>query len=156
MTQHSRSIVATFLVAVAVVLVGCSGGVGPSAAPSTAAPESSGAFATPGPSAVSPAPSFAASGPVTGADDAAHRVLVAHPEFGRLGPRDPNLIGQCCWYVASRTPSGYRVDIVVGSGDCQAGCIDRHRWTFEVSPDGSVTPIGESGPPLPSGVLPGI
>lgn len=39
----------------------------------------------------------------------------------------------------------------VGSGDCPAGCINRHYWTFRVFESGRVTFRGESGDPLPSG-----
>ena len=44
----------------------------------------------------------------------------------------------------------------VGWGDCQAGCIDRHTWTYQVGRDGTVTFQGETGPPLPDDVLTGL
>ena len=37
----------------------------------------------------------------------------------------------------------------VGWGDCPAGCINEHRWTYAVQPDGSVVVQAESGQPVP-------
>jgi hypothetical protein len=39
-----------------------------------------------------------------------------------------------------------------GYGDCPAGCIHRHYWTFRVYEDGRVTFEGESGDPIPDDV----
>ena len=51
---------------------------------------------------------------------------------------------------ASTAPSGWRLEYSVGFGDCPAGCLGRHVWTFLVTPDGSVTFQGSSGAPLPA------
>ena len=40
----------------------------------------------------------------------------------------------------------------VGFGDCPAGCINRHYWTFRVFASGRVAFQGESGDPLSSGL----
>ena len=42
------------------------------------------------------------------------------------------------------------IEITVGWGDCMAGCIERHVWTYEVSPDGTVELIAEQGDPVPA------
>src|SRR5207247_33965 len=51
---------------------------------------------------------------------------------------------------ASAAPNGWRLEYSVGSGDCPAGCLARHAWTFLVTPDGNVTFQGSSGAPLPA------
>lgn len=104
----------------------------------------------------SPSPSPSPSQPaVTTPEQAAARVKAEHPEFARLTPPNPDLIGACCWYEATAVDGGYQVVVTVGWGDCQAGCIDRHVWTFAVAPDGRVGLIGEVGPTVPAGQLPG-
>lgn len=50
---------------------------------------------------------------------------------------------------ATRHGDGWRLDYSVGFGDCPAGCIERHTWSFAVAADGSVTFLGASGPPVP-------
>lgn len=44
---------------------------------------------------------------------------------------------------------GWRLEFSVGFGDCPAGCISRHIWTFRVDGDGAVTFLGSEGPPPP-------
>jgi hypothetical protein len=103
-----------------------------------------------------PTPSPSPSGPaVTSPEEAAARVQAEHPEFAGLGPLDPDLIGACCWYEATAVEGGYQVVFNVGWGDCPAGCINRHRWTFAVAPDGRVGLIGEEGTEVPPDVMPG-
>jgi len=108
------------------------------------------------PGATQPAASQPAPSPADAVDSpaaAAARVLAADARFAGLRPRDPNIIGQCCFYQVEPSGSGYRVTIEVGWGDCQAGCIDRHRWVFDVSFGGDVSLRTESGAPIPPGVL---
>jgi hypothetical protein len=63
------------------------------------------------------------------------------------------MIGQCCWWEAGGERDGWVVTIHVGWGDCPAGCIDRHEWTYSVSPaDGMVSLISETGSPVPANV----
>jgi hypothetical protein len=50
---------------------------------------------------------------------------------------------------ASVHGEGWRLDYSVGFGDCPAGCIYRHTWSFAVSADGVVTFLGRSGEPPP-------
>jgi hypothetical protein len=61
------------------------------------------------------------------------------------------VIGASKWWRA--TPmgdGGYSIAITLGWGDCPAGCISHHTWTFTVTADGSVTKTGESGDPIPT------
>jgi hypothetical protein len=104
------------------------------------------------PSTPSPSPSGS---PVTSPEEATARVQAAHPEFAGLGPLDPDLIGACCWAEAKAVEGGYQVEFTVGWGDCPAGCIYRHKWTFAVAPDGQVGLIGEEGPAVPADVMAG-
>jgi hypothetical protein len=99
----------------------------------------------------SPAPS---GGPITTPEQAAQRVAQVHPQLAGIGPKDPDLIGGCCWYEATPAADGYQVVFEVGWGDCQSGCIDRHQWTYRVTHAGEVTLVGETGPGVPKGILP--
>ncbi len=61
-------------------------------------------------------------------------------------PLRSDLIGASMWYEAGLSrQGGYFVDITAGSGDCQAGCINRHVWHYTVDPDGNVELVGEDG-----------
>ncbi len=113
----------------------------------------SGAAAPPPGASTSPSPSLS-NGPVTSSQDAVARVMATHPEFARIGPLNQDLIGQCCWWEVATVPAGYQVLIHVGWGDCQAGCIDRHEWSYTVSPNGAIGLIGEKGSAVPAGILP--
>jgi hypothetical protein len=90
--------------------------------------------------------------PVTTAEAAAARVIAENPALAGIEPENPDMIGACCFWRAEESADGYRLEFEVGWGDCQAGCIDRHRWTYEVARDGSVELIAEEGPPVPTGV----
>jgi hypothetical protein len=46
------------------------------------------------------------------------------------------------------------VSVIVGWGDCQAGCIDEHSWVFAVGPDGAVSVVSERGKPVPANAWP--
>jgi hypothetical protein len=86
--------------------------------------------------------------------DAAAVALATDPRLAGIGPLDPGVIGASAWWEVRRLDMGdWIVTVTVGWGDCQAGCIERHVWTFRVTPDAAVTLESESGPPLPS-VLP--
>jgi hypothetical protein len=122
---------------------------------------SSGAAASPQPSSTASPSSSSSSGPTSGPtlraveiqtpEDAVARVVEIAPEFAGIGPKDPEVIGACCFWEATPTADGYEVVFEVGSGDCQAGCIDRQRSTYGVSRDGAVELISESGSPAPGG-----
>ncbi len=49
---------------------------------------------------------------------------------------------------ASRLRDAWQMRYSLGFGDCPAGCINRHSWTFDVTDQGSVTYRGSSGDPL--------
>jgi hypothetical protein len=122
-----------------------------------AACTSSGASASATASAApSVAPSAASSAAVSSPQDAARAVIGANPIFASLREKDPNLIGQCCWYEVTPGPDGdYQVDVEIGWGDCPSGCIDRHHWTYHVTRDGAVTLTGETGPSMAPDIFPG-
>jgi Carboxypeptidase regulatory-like domain len=102
-----------------------------------------------------PAPSLDL--PISTGDAAMAAVVAAEPRFAGILPRNLDLIGQSTWWEA-RPASGvgaFVVVISVGWGDCQAGCIDEHHWTYAVTPDGGARLLSEDGAPIPPDVLPG-
>ena len=62
-----------------------------------------------------------------------------------MTPLRPDFIGASTWYEAAQEGDGYRVTITVGQGDCEAGCIERHTWTYDVDPNGVVELVDEAG-----------
>ena len=131
----ARTLRLLLVIAGAMLLTGCSAG----------APASE-------PTAVPPS----AAGPVVTAADAVARVIIEEPRFAGIAARDPNLIGQASWYEV--TPASgvgaFLVTMRIGWGDCEAGCIDEHSWTYAVGPTGSVTLQSEAGSPVPSDAWP--
>jgi len=93
-----------------------------------------------------PAPSVT---PITSAE-AVDLVLQQNPLFAATAQRDPEVIGQADWYEVNETAEGWQVEIRMGWGDCPAGCINEHRWTYAVSSTGDVDLVEESGDPLPA------
>jgi hypothetical protein len=131
------------------VAAACSSGAAPTQAP---IPEPSSAPASAAPSdELTPVPGASASAPASDADRAAAAVLATDPLFANLQPANPDLIGQCCFYTVRETADGWAVTVEIGWGDCPAGCIDKHRWTFTVDKAGTVTKTRETGPAVPSG-----
>jgi hypothetical protein len=89
--------------------------------------------------------------PVTSPADAAALVVVTNPLFAGAVERKPDMIGGSTFWTA--TPlrgGGYRIELTVGWGDCPAGCIEKHVWTFDVDANGGVKLVGETGDPVPS------
>ncbi len=84
------------------------------------------------------------------AEEAMALVLAQDPRFAGIEPRDPDLLGQAAWSEVTETEEGWEVVIRIGWGDCPAGCISEHTWTYTVSPMGEVTLADESGAPLPT------
>jgi hypothetical protein len=107
----------------------------------------SGAASSPG--ASSPPPTAV---PITTAAAAAARVQDVVPSLAAVGPQDPNLIGACCFWEASPSADGFTVVFEVGWGDCESGCINRHRFTYAVSGEGAVQLTDDAGAPIPSGI----
>jgi len=111
-----------------------------------------------GPTATSPSPSLPLSpspvAAVTSPEEAALLVIAQNPDFAGIGPRNPDLIGGCCFYEARPDNGGYVVTFEVGWGDCMAGCINKHVWTYAVTPVGDIGLVGETGDPIPPGGIP--
>ena len=83
--------------------------------------------------------------------DAAALVIATNPIFAGTMELRPDVIGMSRWWTATPlVTGGYRVELTVGWGDCMAGCIERHIWTFEVDASGGVTLVSETGDPVPS------
>ncbi len=85
-------------------------------------------------------------------------VRARSPLFDGIGRRNPDLIGQGSWWEAERLDAGsplsdWRVTVEVGWGDCPAGCIDRHIWTWDVAPGGDLVFVAEEGSPLTEDML---
>jgi hypothetical protein len=137
------------IVPVLLVAAACSSAAAPTREPNL---DPSSAPASTAPSDVlTPVPGASASVPTSDADRAAAAVLVTDPLFTNLEPYNADLIGQCCFYTIRQTADGWAVTVEIGWGDCPAGCIDKHRWTFTVDKAGAVAKTGETGPAVPSG-----
>lgn len=97
--------------------------------------------------------SACAAGPrASGVADAAaavRLVLAEQDRFAGIGPRDDDLIGQSSWFEVAASDDGWEVVVRLGWGDCPAGCIDEHRWTYAVGRDGTVELLHEEGSDLP-------
>jgi hypothetical protein len=103
-----------------------------------------------------PAASVAPVTPVDGPEAAVAAIRSRVPLLDGIGPRDPDLIGQSAAWDATAGDTGWRVTFEVGWGDCQAGCIDRHTWSWDVGRDGSLAFVAEEGTPLPEDILAGL
>ncbi len=93
----------------------------------------------------------ASGGPVTTEDQALARVIAHEPRLAGISKRDPEMIGQSNWYEV--TPASgvgaFIVTVRLGWGDCQAGCIDEHKWVYAVLPDGTVNLQSDGGGEVP-------
>jgi hypothetical protein len=104
----------------------------------------------------SAAPSNGLQLPITTPEAAMAAIVAVEPRFAGIGPVNPDLVGQAAWYDA-KPASGvgaFVVTIQVGWGDCPAGCIERHTWTYAVAPDGTVKLLSEVGDPVPPDAFP--
>jgi hypothetical protein len=145
---HDRRVTKRVLGAISLALLllaACSAASAPGGAGGTQPASASPASATTAPSK---------GGPVDSIEEAAARVIASNPLFKDVRAKDPNLIGQCCWWEGAASDNGWELKIVVGWGDCPAGCIHRHQWRYAVAHDGSITPLGDSGDPIPPGGIP--
>ena len=85
-------------------------------------------------------------------EEAAARVIEIYPTFAGHRPERPEPDRRLLLVGGRRRPAtGFTVTFEVGWGDCPAGCIDRHRWTYAVARDGAVTLLDDTGSPVPSG-----
>lgn len=109
--------------------------------------------------AASPSGTATPTGPaaptVASAEDAAARVVASDPRFEGALPLDPEMIGSSKWWEASANYDGsYNVKLTLGWGDCPAGCINKHTWTYRVARDGALELLEESGVPVPESLAP--
>jgi hypothetical protein len=111
----------------------------------------SGAAATPSPAPTArPTPTPIAA-PASTPAEAAALAIATNPIFAGAMPLTPDVIGASKWWVATPLAGGgYSIEITIGWGDCQAGCIEKHVWTFEVAADGGVKLISEKGDEVPT------
>jgi hypothetical protein len=130
MRTRPRFVALLALLAAALVVAGCGGGT----------------TASPTPSPVT----------VDSPEAAARLVAAKSPLFEGIEPRDPELIGQAHWWEAVAIDDGWRVTFRAGWGDCPAGCIDEHAWTYDVAKDGTVGFVEERGTAVPQEVLDGL
>lgn len=95
-------------------------------------------------------------GPVTTPGQAIAAVIAHEPRLAGITRFDPELMGQGTHYDVTEASGvgAFIVDVTVGWGDCQAGCISRHQWQYVVQPDGSVTVQSDSGDPVPDDAWP--
>ncbi len=84
------------------------------------------------------------------AADAVAIVLALDPRFAGIAARNPGMIGQGSWYEVTPSGVGWHVTVQVGSGDCPAGCLDRHTWEYAVGADGTASLIVEGSGPQPT------
>lgn len=88
---------------------------------------------------------------VTTPEAAAALVIATDPRFAGTMPLSPDVIGASQWWVATPLASGgYSIELTIGWGDCPAGCINKHVWTYDVTPDGQVKLVSETGEPVPA------
>jgi Carboxypeptidase regulatory-like domain len=87
--------------------------------------------------------------PPIDAATAARLVLAQQDRFAGIGPHDESLIGQAAWYEVAPVEDGWQVLIRIGWGDCEAGCINEHRWTYAVARTGNIELAHEEGDALP-------
>ena len=93
--------------------------------------------------------------PVNTPAGAAALVIETDPRFAGAIQLTPDIIGASKWWMAEPLAAGgYRIELTIGWGDCPAGCIHRHVWTFDVDAMGKVTLVNESGDEVPAN-LPG-
>jgi len=132
--RNTRAALALSIVVAGLMVAACGG-----ASPAASSPGGS----VPG---VSPAPSV---GTVETPEQAVAAIRARTPWFDGIEARNPDMIGQAASWTAEPTDrQSIRVTFEVGWGDCQAGCIDRHTWTWEGGRDGTVTWVGEDGSDL--------
>ena len=142
LARVSRAVASALLV---VFVWGCASSSGGAAsAPATASPGASAAPSAP-----------AGSGPPTvdSAFAAAYAVGRRNPILAGVPPRDTEAIGQGSYWDAVTTDAGFRLTYTVGWGDCMAGCISSHTFVYDVSQQGEIELVRESGDAIPPEVV---
>jgi hypothetical protein len=107
------------------------------------------------------APATIDSATVDTPEAAAAAIQARTPVFDAVGPIKADTAGQDRWWEATPLdaavpPTGWTVTFTAGWGDCEAGCIDRHSWTWRVTRVGTVTFVSEEGSVLTDDVLAGL
>ena len=105
-----------------------------------------------------PAPSPTPAAGVDSAEKAAAAVAARTPLFDGITALNPDVIGASAWWEAeadgkATPPVAWSVRFTIGWGDCEAGCINRHTWTYTVQSTGEVAFVEETGSPLEEDVI---
>ena len=114
-----------------------------SPSPSATTPATPTPTPTPAPS-LTPLPSSPVSSVLSPAQAAA-LVFASDERWARMSPLRSDMVGQSSWYEAFVDGDGFAVNITVGQGDCFAGCIERHTWSYRVDATGAVELVSEDG-----------
>ena len=130
-----RGALAIVVLSAAILVAACAAARAPSSSPS------------PTPSArPTPTPIVA---PARTAEQAAALVIATNPLFVGARALNPEMMGASKWWKATPLAGGgYSIEVTIGWGDCPAGCINRHVWTFEVTANGQVKLVTETGDPV--------
>lgn len=109
-----------------------------------------GGLASPTPAATTlPTPTPVAA-KVASPADAAALVIATNPMFSGATELTPDIIGASrYWEATPLAAGGYTIVMTVGWGDCPAGCIERHVWTYDVAADGGLELVSEVGDEVP-------
>jgi hypothetical protein len=143
------------IAALTMILIACTAGPTSTASPNPSGPPTLAPTLAPT-AAPTPGPT-GGGGPVTvtSAAQAAALVFASDERWAQMTPLRPDFIGQSTWFEAFDNGGSYSVNITVGAGDCEAGCIEHHTWQYSVDGSGTVALTGETGddvqPPLPAG-----
>lgn len=145
MNARTARIAIPILVALTVVIAACASGNRSSPGAGSQSPGAGSPPPSPTPITVD----------VSTPEAAAALVLAVDPRFAGTIKLTLDLIGASRWWEAEpRDGGGFRIIVTVGWGDCPAGCIERHTWTYDVSAFGDVTFVGEAGAPIPPEGIP--
>ena len=136
---------------VGLLVAACTGTTASTSPSQAAATPSAQASESAGVSSPSSAPS---GGAPTTPEAAAALVIAQNQDFLGFEAKNPDMIGQCCWWEVTQSSDGYRVVVHAGWGDCPSGCINEHEWIYNVSPTGEVALLEETGDPVPAGGIP--
>jgi hypothetical protein len=104
-----------------------------------------------GSAAASAAPSVAET--IDSEVEAARAVAKENPILSGVGPLESDSIGQANYWDADTTSDGYALRYSIGWGDCMAGCIQGHEFTYEVTRAGAVRLVSERGDVIPPDVV---
>jgi hypothetical protein len=90
--------------------------------------------------------------PIDSADEALAAILAAGGPFDGFIAESDELIGASATYAAEGdSEQGWTIDFTYGWGDCQAGCISAHTFSYAVDAmSGEVSYAGHEGDELPT------